>query len=65
MRSLEGRVWALERPGSGACLTCELIELNRRVEGLTVDPQPCRHSPHRTLADELRSIDGVIEGERR
>ena len=56
--SIKHRLQALEAPGSGQCLSCATLPLNRRADGHPDMPAPsCWHWPRTTLAEELQDLN--------
>ena len=57
---MQRRVEALEGPGRGACLACELAPLGRTAAAIDRKLPACTHWPRRTLAEELFEIDAIV-----
>ena len=55
--TIQRRVEALEGPGRGACLACELAALGRSAAAADGKLPACTHWPRRTLADELIELN--------
>ena len=58
--TIQRRVEALEGPGRGACLACELAALGRTPADTDGKLPACTHWPRRTLAEELFEIDAIV-----
>ena len=60
--SIQRRIEALEGPPGGACVSCELLALNRAATAPTDELlRPCSHWPRRTLAEELAELNSIKE----
>ena len=56
MHEFKRRIADLERPLTGACLSCEMGQLNRQRVGGDTALHRCTHTQRRTLAQVLGTL---------
>ena len=59
MHEFKRRIADLELPLTGACLSCEMGQLNRQRVGGDTALHPCTQTQRRTLAQVLRKLTAM------